>query len=219
MNGNATRQYMHRSTGLGRRGYAGDSMNDTPTDPSAPRDARTTPGWLRVPALVFCLALSTLFFSSFLKCKDDVSGVWLDRYPWVHWMSNWSMFTPRNRWQKAVDIEYQSDGDWHAVDGMDYFPTRWESGFRWDRTSFRDSSTKMRTLGAAFCGRMTADLESPSPDRIRFIEVKWKKTRGQLEQPRERWVRYKLLHDHRCGDPAPSGPKGVRLAEWRAEHE
>lgn len=187
--------------------------------PPPDRDARTTPGLLRVPALVFCAALSTLFFSAFLKCKDDFGSVWLDRYPWVHWMSNWSMFTPRNRWQKAVDIQYFTAGEWHPIDGGQYFPTVWESGYRWDRTSFRDSRYKMSTLGAAFCGRMTADEGTPAPERVRFIEVKWKKTLGQTEQPREKWVRYKLLHDHRCGDPAPEGPKGFRLAEWRAGHE
>ncbi|MEC7946805.1 MAG: hypothetical protein VX265_04510 [Myxococcota bacterium] len=189
-------------------------MSDARPDLVPERDARTTPGWLRAPALVFCIALGSLFFSAFLKCKDDFGAVWLDAYPWVHWMSNWSMFTPRNRWQKAVDIEFQSGGAWHPVDGMDYFPTRWESGFRWDRTSFRNSSVKMRTLGAAFCARMTADDAAPVPDRVRFIEVKWRKTRGQLAQPRDRWVRYKLLHDHRCGDPPPSGPQGFRLADW-----
>jgi len=186
------------------------------TTPPTDRDARTTPGLLRVPALVFCVALAALFFSAFLKCKDDFGSVWLDRYPWVHWMSNWSMFTPRNRWQKAVDIEYLVDGAWHPIDGGRYFPTVWESGYRWDRTSFRDSSTKMSTLGAAFCGRMTADLDTPAPERVRFIEVKWKKTLGQTEQPRTHWVRYRLLRDHRCGDPAPGGPDGFRLAEWRA---
>lgn len=191
-------------------------MRDTPTDPGPSRDARTTPGWLRGPALALCLALSVLFFSAFLKCKDGVDGVWLNRYPWVHWMSNWSMFTPRNRWQKAVDIEYLVDGAWHPVDGGAYFPTRWESGFRWDRTSFRDSTFKMTTLGAAFCDRMAADPGSPSPERVRFIEVKWKKTLGTTDQARDAWVRYKLLRDHRCGDPAPSGPKGFRLADWRS---
>lgn len=187
--------------------------------PPPDRDTRTTPGWLRLPGLALCAALVFLFFSSFLKCKDGVDGIWLDRYPWVHWFSNWSMFTPRLRWQKAVDIEYRVDGEWHPIDGGAYFPTVWESGFRWDRTSFRDSSFKMRTLGAAFCDRMTADEASPAPERVRFIECKWKKTRGQVEQPRNHWVRYKLLHDHRCGDPAPKGPQGFRLAEWRAGHE
>lgn len=174
-------------------------------------DARTTPQWLRIPMLVICIALASVFYSAWYETKDDYPSTWISRHYPLYWMANWSMFTNRNRTQRALDVEMYRDEEWKRINMARWFPTRWESGLRFDRRSFLHNSRRMRTLAAATCGRMDAHPNVRMPDKLRFTEVKWRKTLGSKRQKRRRRVEKKTLLEWTCGDKPPFPPKGRRL--------
>ena len=176
------------------------------------RDARTTPPWLRGPALALCLGLALLFGSAWYETLDDTPRTWIGRRPGLYWASNWSMFTNRNRKHRMLraSARYIEDGDWERVYLVQWFPARWESGLRFDRTSFTNSPSRMRTLAAALCGRMAAHPEHAAPHEVRFTLVTWRKTLGSRQQPRKRRVRRRKLLEWECGRTPPRPPSGRR---------
>lgn len=178
-----------------------------------PLRSRTTHGWLRVPVLVALAALAFVFASAFLNTKDDFGGTWVRRYPAIHWLAGWSMFTNRNRSQVAVDgfVRDSPEGDWERIRLGTYFPARWESGLRFDRSGFRNSRSRMQVVAASLCGRMAADPDVAQPQAVKFVKVSWKKTLGQQKQPRRKHVKKTELLVWECEREARQRHKGVRL--------
>jgi hypothetical protein len=74
------------------------------------------------------------------------------------------------------------DGAWEPCPLDELFPYRWESGPRYARSNFRSSRQSLSQLGAAACGRLAK--RGIHAERIRFRNVRWKKTLGSAEQPR-----------------------------------
>lgn len=189
-------------------GYTMRSMT-----PPSPRDARTTPQWLRLPVLALCVLMIVVFASAWYETKDDSPRTWIGRHYSVYWMANWSMFTNRNRTQQMLDAhaQYEEDGEWERVYMGQWFTARWESGLRFERRAFIRSPSRLRVLGAALCGRMDVLPEAERPYAVRFTEVSWRKTLGQRRQPRKKRVKRTERLEWECGREPPSPPKGRRI--------
>lgn len=116
----------------------------------------------------------------------------------------WSMFALEQRRHFEVQAFAEIDGDWTPVDLSSFFPYRWESGYRWERNSFRRSKGRMGLLGASLCRR-----HPDSPTRVRFDEVRWSKRLGSREQPKEN-AKVSLLREWDCSKRFPL-PRGRAL--------
>ncbi len=175
------------------------------------KDARTTPGWLRLPALALCLGIAFWFGSAIVHQETGEDETWLVDHPHLFWFARWSMFTYRNRTQVDVDAEVRYDREWQRINLPEFFPARWDSGYRYTRTGFRRSRHKMSVLGAALCDRMEASPDHERPTEVRFTEVTWRKRLGRVEQPRPDNANVRPLVTWQCDDPRPPLPQGRRL--------
>ena len=170
------------------------------------RDARTTPPPLRWVGLVFLFVLAGYFAlcaNATLKSFDTPFG--RDHY-WATWMGSWWMFTYRTRQNTAVELEADRGGQWEPVDAAALFPTRWESGLRFERPYFRMSRNLTGALAQATCRRLSKAGEPT--DAVRVSEVKWAKTLGSAEQPRNKDLTEKVLLEFRCSDTVPLPAQG-----------
>ena len=86
------------------------------------RDARTTPGWLRIPILAGLLALGGYN----VWCWKNALGQGEPSFP--RWLATWQMFTLRDPTHSHVYAEARIGDTWQDVDLEALFPTRWESG-------------------------------------------------------------------------------------------
>lgn len=165
-------------------------MQDT-----ADRDERTTPPWARPFALVFLYALVVYFQLCFYyDMKDDD--------PWWTAYGSWQMFTTRGARHGALDAEALIDGEWRPFDLEPLFPTRWDSGPRYARSSFRANTSLVRTLADSAC-----DRHPDKPERVRLTDVSWPVTIGEREQPRNDAKRTVRI-DWKCSETARR-PKGT----------
>jgi hypothetical protein len=161
-------------------------------------DARTTPRALRLPVLVLLVALAGYFFN----CWQNALGEGEPSF--ARWFATWQMFTLRDPGHAILYGEAEVDGAWQPIDLEKLFPTRWESGPRYARSAFWQSPTKMRVFAAATCGRLPV-----RPRRVRFHAERFKKTLGQLTQPK-RGLKKQDLIEWYCDRPVPL-PQGTLL--------
>jgi len=112
---------------------------------------------------------------------------------WV-WFGYWQMFSLYDRGSADLEAEGLFGADWQPLDLPALFPTRWESGYRYSRSSFRRSKGRVRVLAASACVRQV-----PRPSIVRVYQVSWKKELGsfllRVDEKRELFV------EHRCGVP------------------
>jgi hypothetical protein len=176
------------------------------TTPPAAADVRTTPGWLRVPALMGMVALAGYFmlcvnYSLMTLDKRDQVHPWIVEHIDWFWLGNWKMFTGLDRWHVEVKGQALYGREWREIDLLTLFPSVTESGPRYQRGPFRRRAYRVRLLASSTCHR----LDEP-PDRVKIEELKWKATLGQVEQPRGHY-KYAELADWNCAWPHP-GPAG-----------
>jgi len=136
-------------------------------------DARTTPTALRLPILA-CLVLLAGYNG---WCWKNALGEGEPSF--ARWFATWQMFTLRDPGHSVVRAEAEVGGVWSTIDLEALFPTRWESGPRYARTSFWKSTGRMRVLAAATCGR-----HPEHPTRVRFYVDRWKKKLGSATAKR-----------------------------------
>ncbi len=159
-------------------------------------DARTTPRLLRVPVLALLVALAG--YNAW--CWKNALGEGEPSV--VRWLGTWQMFTLRDPGHSELFAEGQFGGEWRDIELESLFPTRWESGPRYARSSFWKSPPRLRVLAASTCGR-----HPDHPTRVRFRVERWKKTLGSKKQPKRK-VETKELLDWSCDRPVPL-PKGT----------
>jgi hypothetical protein len=145
-------------------------------------DARTTPPALRIPILA-CLVLLAGYNG---WCWKNALGE--GEPSLARWFATWQMFTLRDPGHSVVRAEVEVAGAWTPIDLEALFPTRWESGPRYARTSFWKSTARMRVLAAATCGR-----HPDHPTRARFSVDRWKKTLGSSGSRRRGLTSEELL--------------------------
>lgn len=185
----------------------------SPVSSSPPAsDVRTTPGWVRPIVLAVLLATAGYFglCYRFALNKDRPDGGWTHWQAYGLWFGGWQMFTTRDRNHAVLEAVGLVDGAWVPIDLEGLFPARWESGYRFDRSSFRRSRSRMAVLAAATCGRMAAHPDLTEPSQLKFFEIKWRKTLGSAEQPRTKVVVNREVMDWRCGRPV-NLPNGRRI--------
>lgn len=159
------------------------------------RDAHTTPRWLQPLQLGGLTLLAAYFLVVFQVSLSDNIPRWA--MPGL-----WQMFTLRDPSgaQVVASARYPGDGAWRPIDLPALFPSRWGSGYRYSRNSFKKSRGRMRVLAASTCVRL-----EPTPEVVRFVEIRWDKVLGSSER---RDVRERELIIHRCS-------KSVRLVGGR----
>lgn len=121
-------------------------------------DRSTTPPALRIPVLIL-LAAWTCYFGAAYHAGLQKGA------PWWLAIARWQMFTLRADGNTHILAEQERDGVWTPLDLPALFPTRWESGYRYDDTE--KSHAALAMLAAAACGRM-----ADPPVRIRLLAEK-----------------------------------------------
>ncbi|MDP2311587.1 MAG: hypothetical protein Q8P41_01675 [Pseudomonadota bacterium] len=154
-------------------------------------DARTTPPALRIPILACLLALGAYN----VWCWQNALGSGEPSLP--RWFATWQMFTLRDPGHAELFGDVLVAGEWKPVELESLFPTRWESGPRYARSSFWKSIPRMRVLAASTCTR-----HPEHPTRVRFRVDRWDKTLGSLKQPKRK-LRTEDLLEWDCTRPAP----------------
>lgn len=169
------------------------SLSRTP--PPTP-DARTTPPRLRVPALVSLVALGVWFGVCYRFALANLGvaeppaalAAWGD----VFWLGRWRMFTDARPEHSDLLAEARVGGAWAPVDLGALYPSRRDEGPGYLREDFLEHPRRVAALAEATCARVPG-----APERIRFTSVRWPKTLGQVEQPRDRATTREVL-DHPC---------------------
>jgi hypothetical protein len=150
-------------------------------------DVATTPRWAQLPYLCFLALVCVYLVSCFHFALRERPPKWV-------WFGYWQMFSLFDRTSGDLEAEIGVDGDWHPVDLPSLFPTKWESGYRYSRSSFRRSKGRLRVLAASTCLRA-----SSRPERVRFVQVSWHKQLGSFDTHLDETRT--LLLEHRCGTP------------------
>jgi hypothetical protein len=114
------------------------------------------------------------------------------------------MFTTRDRSHTVLEARARYEEGWQAVDLDAHFPSRWESGPRYIRKPFWRSRAYNKILAWSLCGRLER-----RPLAVEIERVEWRKTLGQVEQPRKDELRTRLI-GWDCQE-TPELPKGRRL--------
>ncbi|MCA9491156.1 MAG: hypothetical protein KC621_14600 [Myxococcales bacterium] len=169
------------------------------------RDERTTPGWLRIPALLLLAFTATWFGLSYSFALNSQQPTWARPHPWVWWFANWEMFTMLDDYATVVRGEALYDGKWVPIDLEALFPTQWDSGPRYARSDFYRDSLRMRTFGEATCNRLDR-----KPEKVRYYRIVWKKELGVSSKPAPTGMRPRPLTEWTCGQRVHH-PMGVRL--------
>lgn len=163
-----------------------------------------TKRWL---ALVFLTLFGGYHVASFVQYRDfsegwrpsDIVGVN------VFWFARWKMFTGLSTYHTVPEFqgrEQQGAGDWITLPMAEWYPARWESGYRWERPAvYKRANIQSKFLELA-CRH--ADMAE-----VRMVTHRWKATLGQREQPRRKYS-FTELARFRCGDEVQK-PKGIRL--------
>jgi len=113
----------------------------------------------------------------------------------IFWPARWQMFTQLSQVQKRVVFEGKMDGKWQKLPMEEWFPEKWESGYRWERPPFYRSAGLQRPFLAAACNESGAQA-------TRVILYTWPRVLGTSHQPMNN-ARRKTLSEWSCDRAAP----------------
>jgi len=175
-------------------------------------DQRTTPKWLRIPGLLLLAVVTGYMFLCYSIALDDERPAFVEQYPYSLWMGTWKMFTIRERYITIVeaDLHFEGNDQWQRFDLDELFPYHWESGPRYVRSPFRNSTYKMKILAQSTCSRYVERYPDASLLGVRLRVVRWRKTLGSYTQPRNRDLRTGVAVVWNCTDQVPL-PYGRRI--------
>ena len=127
----------------------------------------------------------------------------------VLWPANFHMFT--NRSTKHTEPVFEGffpepDGDqpagWRPLPMAEWYPARWESGYRWERPPvYKYSEASVPFLIAA--------CEKSGALATRLVLEKWKARLGRMDQPKRNPTR-EARRDWDCALKGPK-PQGLHL--------
>ena len=165
---------------------------------TADEDRKTTPKRWQGRLLFLWYAL----FVYFLACGHFAMNT--DVRPGWTYLGGFHMFTTKRRTNYQVTGDAFIQGRWEPIDLEAMYPTRWESGHRYQRGPFRRSKTRMATLAASTCKR-----HDKNPQAVRFFQSSWRRQLGTTDQS-VRDPKVKNLVTWRCGTPFTL-PNGEQL--------
>ena len=145
------------------------------------RDASTAPLWLRPLQLGALVGLAAYFVFAYGHSLTSPP-------PWIAFGA-WQMFTLNEPGGSEMVIDVQVDGEWRALDVDAVLPSRWDSGYRFSRGSFRRSAARLDGDDRAGCPGVT-------PDQVRFRELRWRKVVGSMARA---GLREEEIRRFRCG--------------------
>ena len=162
-----------------------------------------------MPGRIATAALLVLFAAwqgfCFVETWRDTRGLPRLANENFSWPAGWRMFTLLDRSQTRLDFEGFDGGEWVRLPMERWYPMRWDSGFRWERSA-KDTGTLKVFLQAA-CDAAAA--AGGPVEAARVVEVRWTRTPGSPVQP-EVDRREKVRALHRCGRRVPV----ARGVEW-----
>jgi hypothetical protein len=168
--------------------------------PTLPPDADRVapPAWSRPLVLVLLGVLAAYQIQGVLLAAAPAHLPQVVRLPRAGWFA-WSMFsTPGSRHRK-LDAQVVRAGAAEILDLAPLFPTRWESGIRFERSEIYRSA-RVRRVAAAICRRVAlAEPGRSPPQQILLTEVTWKRRPGR-----------------RPGKPGPKAER-TELLRWTCE--
>ena len=167
-------------------------------------DRRTTPKHLQVPYVLGLYVLAIFFMGCFHFSMAE------KRPRWSYWGA-FHVFTTKSTNNYQLDGEAYVNGRRESLSLEEMYPTRWESGHRYQRGPFRRSKIRMRTLAASTCHRDARD-----PKAVRFIQKRWKRRLGTTDQSiRDPEVKVLLSWDCQTPWPLPGG-RSLPLSEGQS---
>ena len=120
------------------------------------------------------------------------------RLPYAY-MAAWDMFSGVGSRHHALVVEAEYGGVREPLDVEALFPTRWESGLRFERPSLYHTP-KFRRVAAAICGRAAAAAPARPPEAVVLTDVAWPRRPGRHPgKPGPKAEREELLH-YTCGN-------------------
>lgn len=164
-----------------------------------------------VGAVAFLMVFGAYHTACFLQYRDLPPQFTPSTYTGknVFWFARWKMFTGLARYHTAAEFQgkffdpnTQVVSDWTFLPMDEWYPARWESGYRWERPAvYNRPNVQVKFLEVA-CERSGATT-------VRMLKHRWKATLGQREQPKKKYKIEELgvLDCRRRSSPA----KGVRL--------
>ena len=165
----------------------------------------------RVCALVFLVLFGGYHLACVIQYREFSEGWRPSEIVGVNWFwfARWKMFTGLSTYHtvpefqaRSFDETVQLMGEWEPIPMEEWFPARWESGYRWERPSaYNRPNVQVKFLELA-CERSGADF-------VRLVLHKWKATLGQREQPVRKY-RQKDLGVLDCTQKSKPA-QGVRL--------
>lgn len=110
----------------------------------------------------------------------------------LRWTGLWVMFTYKSGRHKTMTFEAYQNEEWKRLPMEEWYPTKWESGYRWERRPVYASKSRQLPFAHAACERSGSSA-------VRIVMYQWRKTVGQKEQPMEN-PRTTVLNTFRCED-------------------
>ena len=164
--------------------------------------------WL---SLLFLVAFGGYHVACGLQYRDFMANMRPSRLVGqnVFWMARWKMFTGLSTYHsvpefqgRKFDFAQEEMSQWTPLPMAEWYPARWESGYRWERPAvYTRRNVRARFLKLA-CDRSGSD-------HVRLVKHRWKATLGQREQPRKKY-RMDILGGMNCSIELPPH-KGIRL--------
>ncbi len=94
----------------------------------------------------------------------------------IFWASNWKMFTYKSRYHVALVFEGRHQGgEWTELPMHEWYPARWESGYRWDRPAVRRYGQIQEQFLHLAC-------QKSGMDQTRMLAHRWKKRLRSMKQ-------------------------------------
>ena len=85
----------------------------------------------------------------------------------------------KSTWHKELKATALINGQWVGVDLPALYPTRWESGYRYQRAHFLRRNGASPLVANSICQRMEG-----SPRAVRIYRVRWKRRPGDTQEAR-----------------------------------
>ena len=121
----------------------------------------------------------------------------------ILWANHWRMFTHKTRYHLSIVYEGRmAGGEWSELPMHEWYPARWESGYRWDRPPVRRTGQIQEQFLHLAC-------QKSGMDQTRMLTHRWKKRWGKMAQPKRK-VEVTMLKTWHCGRP-PRTPRGRAL--------
>jgi hypothetical protein len=110
------------------------------------------------------------------------------------WPAGWRMFTLLDTWNTRIDFEGWDGEGWVRLPMERWLPTRWDSGYRWERSA----ADKY-----ALDGFLAVACERSRLAKTRVVEVRWERTPAEPLQPERRRSANEKA-ERRCDRPVPT---------------